>query len=80
MIVFPKIQQRAQAELDRVVGRERLPSFDDFDNLHFIRALIQEVIRKWPVAPLGVPHSLMKDDVYEGYKIPNGTMVIPNIW
>jgi hypothetical protein len=29
---------------------------------------------------LGVPHLLDRDDVYEGYHLPKGSIVIPNIW
>lgn len=36
---------------------------------------------RWTVPlPLGLPHSLMGDDVYRNYLIPDGTMIIPNIW
>ena len=37
-------------------------------------------VNRWrPIAPLGVPHSLIEDDVYEGKVIPQGTTVIANI-
>lgn len=29
---------------------------------------------------IGVPHRVMADDVYRGYDIPDGALVIPNIW
>jgi len=44
---------KAQAEIDRVVGRSRLPKFSDYDNLPYIRALVKEVLRWRPVAPAG---------------------------
>jgi Cytochrome P450 len=44
MIAFPEAQRKAQAELDEVVGRGRLPSFSDWDHLPYIRALAKEVI------------------------------------
>ena len=28
----------------------------------------------------GVPHRVQSDDVYRGYDIPEGAMIIPNIW
>lgn len=31
--VYPDAQRRVQEELDRVVGRERLPTWDDFDDM-----------------------------------------------
>lgn len=30
--------------------------------------------------PLSIAHLLMEDDVYEGYFIPKGTVVLPNVW
>ncbi|KAL0069940.1 hypothetical protein AAF712_002835 [Marasmius tenuissimus] len=43
MIAFPEVQKRAQAELDRVVGPHRLPTLEDFSELPYVRAVIQEV-------------------------------------
>lgn len=80
MISFPDVQKRAQAELDEVVGRDRLPTFSDYEHLHYIRAIIQEIARWWPVTPLGVSHRVAQDDEYDGYHIPKDTLVIPNVW
>ena len=36
---------------------------------------------RWgPVVPTGVPHKSIKDDEYEGYRIPKGSLVFANIW
>ncbi|KAF5368854.1 hypothetical protein D9758_002851 [Tetrapyrgos nigripes] len=80
MILFPEVQQRAQEELDRVVGRSRLPSFADLKHLPYIVAIINELQRWRPVIPLGVPHALIEDDYYEGYLIPKGTIAVANVW
>lgn len=40
MIVYPDIQKRAQRELDNVVGTGRLPTFDDYDQLPYIQAMV----------------------------------------
>jgi cytochrome P450 len=42
--------------------------------------MIKELVRWGPVVPLGLPHSVLKDDVYESYFIPKGTTVHLNIW
>ncbi|KAJ6573817.1 cytochrome P450 [Mycena vulgaris] len=77
---YPEIQSRAQAEIDAVVGQNRLPSFEDRDSLPYIEAVCKELFRWMPIVPLGVPHRAMADDVYEGYFIPKDTLVIANIW
>lgn len=40
MVTHPETQKRAQAELDAVVGRDRLPTFADYDSLPYIRAMV----------------------------------------
>src|SRR6266851_7388424 len=59
MMIYPDVQKRGQAELDSVIGRERLPTFDDRPRLPFVDAVYKEVLRWHPVAPVGVfPRSL----------------------
>ncbi|KAI0289360.1 cytochrome P450 [Russula brevipes] len=70
MLVYPDLQKTAQAELDSVIGRERLPTFQDRPRLPFIEAVCKEVLRWQPVTPVGVPHAAIRDDVYAGYFIP----------
>ncbi|THH00805.1 hypothetical protein EW026_g1781 [Hermanssonia centrifuga] len=79
MARHPEIQRKAQAEIDSVVGHERLPDINDRDSLPYISQLITEVLRFNPIAPI-VPHSLDEDDVYEGYLIPKGAWVMVNLW
>ncbi|SJL10290.1 related to O-methylsterigmatocystin oxidoreductase [Armillaria ostoyae] len=80
MIVYPETQKRAQAELDAVVGRDRLPSFADYEHLPYIRAMVKEALRWRMVDPVGLPHQSTEDDVYDGYFIPAGTILIANVW
>ncbi|THH03671.1 hypothetical protein EW145_g6097 [Phellinidium pouzarii] len=72
--------RRAQEELDRVVGRDRLPSIEDKATLPYVNALCNECLRWQPVTPLGGPRMLMEDDVYNGYFLPKGAMIIYNVW
>lgn len=53
MQLYPEVQRKAQEEIDRVVGNDRLPTIADRPNLPYIEALIKEVLRWNPVAPLG---------------------------
>jgi len=80
MLVFPEVQKKAQEEIDRVVGHGRLPTMDDYDQLHYIRCCIKESLRWMPTIILGVPHATTKDDTYGNYVIPKGTTVINNVW
>lgn len=52
MTKWPEVQRRAQEEIDRVVGRIRFPAFFDREQLPYTGALVKEVCRWRPVAPL----------------------------
>jgi len=80
MIVHPGAQQKAQEELERVLGRNRLPNLDDRELLPYTSALVKEVLRWYPVLPFGVPHRLVVDDVYNEMDIPKGSIVMSNAW
>ncbi len=54
--------------------------FDDMPVLFSVRAVVKEVLRWRPVTAGGVPHQLVKDDVYERYFFPAGTVVHTNQW
>ena len=53
LVLFPEVRKRAQAELDAVVGRDRLPTFDDRSRLPYIEAICRELLRWQMVAALG---------------------------
>ncbi|KAG9048572.1 hypothetical protein FS837_012513 [Tulasnella sp. UAMH 9824] len=80
MTLYPEVQAAAHAEIDRVIGRDRMPTFGDQSSTPYITALLQEALRWNPAGPIGVPHRLIEDDVYEGYFIPKGTTVFTNLW
>jgi len=80
MTLHPEIQKKAQEEVDRAVGPNRLPTFEDRDNLPYLECIIKEVLRWYPVAPFGIPHRLMEDDCYEGHWIPADSTILPNLW
>ncbi|KAF8885234.1 cytochrome P450 [Gymnopilus junonius] len=80
MARHPEIQKKAQEELDKVVGQERIPAPIDRGKLPYVEAVIKEVMRWKPALPLGIPRRVDKDDEYCGYHIPSNSIVIPNVW
>lgn len=80
MLIWPEVQRRGQEEVDRVVGQDRLPTMEDYDQLPFIRCCIKETLRWMPTVVLGVPHNVTKDDSYLGYQIPKDSSIINNVW
>ena len=82
MSLHSEIQRKAQEEIDRVVGHDRLPNAQDRKDLPYVDAVMREVMRLNPVTPLGeqecyaplgiltcalaLPRRLKEDDIYEG--------------
>ncbi|KAF9819005.1 hypothetical protein IEO21_02419 [Rhodonia placenta] len=80
MVLHPEVYEKAQAEVDRVVGQDRLPEFEDRESLPYLECVVKEVFRLVLNHPAGLPHKLISNDQYQGFHIPGGSMVIPNIW
>ena len=53
MLSHPHALQRARAEIDRVVGRDRLPDFDDEGQLPYFMACLKESLRLRPATLIG---------------------------
>ncbi len=55
MCRYPKIQAKAQEEVDSILGSDwsRLPTFIDRSNLPYINAVVLELLRWNPAVPLG---------------------------
>jgi len=75
MLLNPHVQARAQAEIDRVIGRNRLPDLSDQDALPYVQCIMHETMRYQPVVPQGIPHKSTSDDYYEGMFIPKGAII-----
>ncbi|EKM54955.1 uncharacterized protein PHACADRAFT_194981 [Phanerochaete carnosa HHB-10118-sp] len=79
MVLYPDIQRRAQESIDEVC-QGRLPDYSDYDKLPFVHALLRESLRCNPVVALNLPHKSTDDDIYKGYFLPKGSIVVANIW
>ncbi|KAF8576044.1 cytochrome P450 [Ramaria rubella] len=79
MVLHPEIQRKAQEEIERAVGKQRLPRLSDRASLPYVESIAQECLRWHPVTPL-VTHATAADDMYKGYLIPAGSAVVANIW
>ncbi|KAK7681816.1 hypothetical protein QCA50_015163 [Cerrena zonata] len=76
----PRVQARAQKDLDAVVGKDRMPQMDDITQLPYIEAIIKEVHRFYTTSALAIPHATSTDESVEGYFIPTGSIVFMNIF
>ncbi|KAM4603994.1 cytochrome P450 2U1 [Polymixia lowei] len=80
MVIYPDVQEKVHAEIDEVVGRDRVPSLTDKGSLPFTEATIMEVQRMTVVVPLAIPHMASETTEFRGYTIPKGTVIVPNLW
>ena len=78
LALFPDAQQKAQAEIDTVVGTSRLPAPSDRKNLPYVEAYLLEVFRWEVVGSLSVPRTALEEDHYQGYRIPKGAVILPH--
>ena len=53
MVLYPEVQKKAQAEIDTVIGPNRLPDFGDRPSLPYVNAVVKELMRWHLVAPFG---------------------------
>ncbi|KAK2884277.1 hypothetical protein Q8A67_017914 [Cirrhinus molitorella] len=79
MMKYPEIQEKVQEEIDKVVGLSCRPNMDDRSSMPYTDAVIHEVQRMGNVVPLSVPRMTNEDTILEGYFIPKGTQIIPNL-
>jgi hypothetical protein len=75
MILNPEVQTKAHAEIDRVVGKDRLPDFDDRPALPYMEAILRETLRWHPVAPFGLSmtQSLTEHPLTMSSGVPHAT-------
>lgn len=80
MGLFPEVQQKAQEEIDKIVGHERMPNMDDEPKMQYIRGCVKESLWWMPTTIVGsILYALTQDDEYMGYRLPKGAGVVSNI-
>ncbi|KAL6847298.1 hypothetical protein ACP4OV_023151 [Aristida adscensionis] len=76
----PVVLQKATAEIDSVVGTSRLLQESDLGDLPYLRGVIMETLRLYPLAPNHIPHKASRDCVIAGHAVARGTMVLVDVY
>nr|BAJ97370.1 predicted protein [Hordeum vulgare subsp. vulgare] len=77
----PEFMGKLQDEVRSIVPRgQEIVSETDMNNMVYLRAVIKESLRLYPVVPLLAPHLAMADCTIDGYMVPAGTRVVVNAW
>jgi cytochrome P450 len=81
MVRFPDVQEKCRREIRNITESSddftRIPSQKE---LPYITATLNEVLRMASVAPTGLPHKARQDTTIDGYHIPKGALIFPNIF
>ncbi|OXA37044.1 Methyl farnesoate epoxidase [Folsomia candida] len=78
---YPEAQAKAHEEIDRVVGKSRLPSVADRPKMRYTEALINEVLRMVTIGAMSIFHSTTeKISNFHGYTLPKNCIVFGNLW
>ncbi|XP_078484622.1 cytochrome P450 2U1-like [Ciona intestinalis] len=80
MIHNPEKQEKLRKEICDVIGQDRVPAMNDKAQMPYTCAFMQEVFRYRTLVPLSVVHMTNQDVVLNGYTIPKGTTISPNLW
>ncbi len=80
MLRYPEVQTAVQTELEKVIGRERMPLMSDKEFLPYTMATLLEIQRFGSTAPFGPMHVAACDTISCGYLIPKGAYLLSNLW
>ncbi|XP_042046282.1 cytochrome P450 81Q32-like [Salvia splendens] len=80
LLNHPGELEKARNEIDEHVAPGKLLDESDLQNLAYLRCVINETLRLYPVGPLLVPHCSSEDCNVGGYDIPGGTILLANVW
>ncbi|KAL1812414.1 hypothetical protein ACET3Z_022479 [Daucus carota] len=81
LLRHPKVMKQVQIEVRNTLrGKSNITYPDDFENMHYLKAVIKETLRIHPPLPLLIPRVARQDVKFMGYDIAAGTMVIINAW
>ena len=84
----PHVEEKLLNEVNEVLGERDYIDFDDLTKLKYLGQVLEEALRKYPVAP-SLGRVLTKDITVGGYHIPKGNEIItrqllftmnPEIW
>jgi cytochrome P450 len=80
LIMNPHVMEKAQAEVRSVVGDRRVVQESDLPRLNYMKAVIKEILRLHPAAPVLLPRESLEDVIIDGYNIPAKTRIYVNVW
>ncbi|KAL5004196.1 hypothetical protein ScPMuIL_017652 [Solemya velum] len=78
--LYPDKQDKLRAEINAVIGRERLPLAADRTKLPYCESVMLETMRVRPPLPFALVHAATCDTKVGEYDIPKGAIIGLNVW
>lgn len=80
LILHPEVQDKVHAELDDVLGTRKIHLPTDKNRLHYLQAVINEVMRINTIAPMTATHRCTQTAEFYNYRIPKDTLIFISVW
>ncbi|XP_019664965.2 cytochrome P450 2C42-like isoform X1 [Ailuropoda melanoleuca] len=77
LLKHPEVESRVHEEIDRVVGRDRVPCMKDRAQMPYTDAVVHEVQRCINLVPSNLPHVVIQETKFRQFFLPKGTTVFP---
>ncbi|XP_036590321.1 cytochrome P450 2C23-like [Trichosurus vulpecula] len=77
ILKHPEVQAKIHEEIDRVIGRNRVPSIMDRQDMPYMDAVVHEMQRFIDLIPLNLPREVVRDIQFQQYVLPKGTKIFP---
>ncbi|XP_074075232.1 cytochrome P450 2A13-like isoform X2 [Macrotis lagotis] len=76
LMKHPEVEAKIHEEIDRVIGRNRSPKFEDKIKMPYTEAVIHEIQRFSNIIAMGVSRRVTKDTRFRGYLLPKANAIV----